>query len=198
MKTIFDFIKTSVVGGVVVVIPIALIVISLGKTFKSLITKTEPLTENMMYGPLANAIIATVIVIAGVILVFFIVGVILKTIWGKSIQNWLEKRIYENIPMFSTFKQLTQRITGIENSNFPVVEIDLYGTGVKVLGVVVEKLEDERLMVYAPSSPLVTVGQLYVVPNDRINELNASIHDTLNCLSQAGLEASKVYSNKLA
>ena len=136
--------------------PITLIVISLGKTFQNLITKTEPLTENMMFGPLANAIIATLIVILGIIAIFFIVGLILKSMWGQSFQNWLETRIYEHIPMFSTFKKLTQRITGIEHSNFPVIEVDLFGTGVMILGIVVEKVEDERLMVFAPSSPLIT------------------------------------------
>lgn len=111
-----------------------------------------------MFGPLANAIIATLIVILGIIAIFFIVGLILKSMWGQSFQNWLETRIYEHIPMFSTFKKLTQRITGIEHSNFPVIEVDLFGTGVMILGIVVEKVEDERLMVFAPSSPLITVG----------------------------------------
>ena len=49
-------------------------------------------------------------------------------------------------------------MAGIENSNFPVVEVDLYGTDINVLGIVIEKLEDDRLMIYAPYSPVVTVG----------------------------------------
>lgn len=95
--------------------------------------------------------------------------------------------------MFSTIKQLTERVTGIENSNFPVVEIDVFGNDVKTLGIVVEKLADGRLMVYAPSSPVITVGQLYIVPEERTKQIDASIPDAINCLSRMGLEANKIY-----
>jgi len=193
MKTIIKFIKTTVVGGVVVIIPTAIIILVLAEVYKKLILVTDPLTKNMTLGPLTNAIIAIFIVVLVIIFMFFIAGLLLNSFWGRGIRKWLESTIFERIPMYSTLKQITQRVAGIENSNFPVVEVDLYGTDIKVLGVVIEKLEDGRLMVYAPYSPVVTVGQLYVVPEDRVKVLDSSIPDALNCLSKMGLEANKVF-----
>ena len=195
MQAMIKFIKTTVMGAIVVIIPMAVILLVLADVFNKLMTATDPLTKNMTLGPLSNAIIAVLFVVLVIILVFFIAGLLLNSFWGESIKNWLESKIFENIPMFSTIKQLTQRIAGIESSNFPVVEIDLYGTDVKVLGIAVEKLSDGRLMVYAPSSPMITVGQLYIVPADRAKQLDVSIPDTINCLSKLGLEADKIYQN---
>ena len=193
MQAMIKFIKTTVMGAIVVIIPMAVILFVLTDVFNKLITATAPLTKNMTLGPLSNAIIAVIIVVVVIIFIFFIAGLLLNSFWGKSIKNWLEHKIFENIPMFSTLKQLTKRVAGIENSNFPVVEIDLYGSDVKVLGIAVEKLSDGRLMVNAPSSPVITVGQLFIVPTDRTKQLDVSIPDTINCLSKLGLEADKIY-----
>lgn len=194
MKAIIDFIKTTVIGGVVVIIPMAIVVLILAKVFNKLIVATTPLTKNMTLGPLSSALLAVVFVVLLITFLFFIAGLLLNSPWGKLVKNWLENNIFEHIPMFSTLKQLTQRVVGIENSNFPVVEVDLYGTGVKVLGVAVEKLGDARFVVYAPSSPVITVGQLYIVPEERLVKLDASIPGTLDCLSKVGLETHRLYS----
>lgn len=193
MQAIIKFIKTTVLGAIVIIIPMAVIIYVLADIFGKLIAVTSPLTEGMTFGPVRNALIVVLLAILLIILVFFIAGLLLNSFWGKSIKNWVESKIFENIPMFSTIKQLTQRVAGIENSNFPVVEVDLYGSDVKVLGIVVETLADGRLMVYTPSSPVITVGQLYIVPEDRAKQIDASIPDTINCLSKVGLEANKIY-----
>jgi uncharacterized membrane protein len=196
MNSPYKFIKTAVFAGAIVAIPLMIIIRLFADTFRDLMERTEPITANMAFGPFINTIIVTLIVLAGIVFVFFIIGLLLKTFWGQSLNSWLEKSIYEHIPLYTTFKQFAQRITGIENSNFPVVEVDVYGTGVNVLGIVVETLADERLMVYVPSSPVITVGQLFIVPKDRSTELDTTIQDMINCVSQVGLEAQEVYRNQ--
>ena len=193
MKAAIEFIKTTVLGGIVIVIPIAVIVIVLGDFYHTLIEITSPLTKGMTFGPLTNTLIATLFVVLVIVAFFFIAGLLLNTFWGKSTKNWLEQNIFERIPMYSTLSQLTQRIAGIENSNFPVVEVDLYGTANRVLGIVIDTLPDGRLLVYTPSSPVITVGQLNIVAEENVKILDVSITNTLNCLSMMGLEADKIY-----
>ena len=193
MQAIIKFIKTTIIGAVVVIVPMAIIIFILTDIFGKLISVTGPFTKHLTFGPFANALLVVFFVIVVIVLLFFIAGLLLNSIWGEKIKNWIEARIFENIPMFSTIKQLTERVAGIENSNFPVVEIDLYGSDVKVLGIMVEKLADGRLMVYAPSSPVITVGQLYIVPENRAKQLDVSIPDAINCISKVGLEVNKIY-----
>lgn len=137
--------------------------------------------------------VVVVIPIAVIILFFFVAGLLLNTLWGRSAKFWLEKNIFERIPLYSTLSQLTQRIAGIENENFPVVEVNLYGTSNRVLGIVVDTLPDDRLVVYTPSSPVVTVGQLNIVEKENAIKLDVSITETLNSLSMMGMEAGKIY-----
>jgi uncharacterized membrane protein len=193
MKRLIEFIKTTAIGGVVVIVPMAILTIVIGDTFKKLIEVTKPLTENMPFSPLTNSIMAVLAVAVLIIAIFFIAGLLLNTFWGKVAKNWFETKIFERIPMYSTLKGLTQSFAGIESSDFPVAEVDLYGSNSRVLGIVIESLPDDRLMVYIPTSPLVTVGQLYIVPKDCVKELDASLLNTIECISQMGLEVGKLY-----
>jgi uncharacterized membrane protein len=193
MKKLIEFIKTSAIGGLVVIVPMAILTIVIGDTFKKLIEVTKPLTEHMPFGPLTNSILAVLAVAVLIIAIFFLAGLLLNTFWGKVAKNWFETKIFERIPMYSTVKGLTQRFAGIESSDFPVAEVDLYGSGSRVLGIVIEQLPDGRLMVFTPLSPLVTVGQLNIVPNNCVKELDASLPDTITCISKMGLEAKKLY-----
>ena len=193
MKKFIEFIKITSIGGLVVIIPIAVVTIVIGDTFKQLIEITKPLTEHMPFGPLTNSIIAVLTVAFLIIGIFFLAGLLLNTFWGKILKNWFETKIFERIPMYSTLKGLTQRFVGIESSDFPVVEVDLYGSESRVMGIVVEQIPDGRLMVFIPISPLVTVGQLNIVPDNCVKKLDASLPDMIKCISQMGLEAGKLF-----
>ena len=193
MKKLIEFIKITSIGGLVVIVPIAIVTIVIGDTFKKLIEVTKPLTEHMPFGPLTNSIIAVLIVAFLIIAIFFLAGLLLSTFWGKIVKSWFETKIFERIPMYSTFKGLTQSFVGIESSDFPVVEVDLYGSESRVLGIVVEQIPNGRLMVFIPLSPLVTVGQLNIVPNNCVKKLDGSLPDMIKCISQMGLEAGKLF-----
>ena len=95
--------------------------------------------------------------------------------------------------MYTTLRGLTQKFAGIESAEFPVVEADLYHSDNRVLGVLVDNLPDGRQVIYVPLSPIVTVGQLHILPKERVTETDLSMSETIGCLSQMGLEAKKLY-----
>jgi len=193
MNNLVTFFKTTIVGGVIVIVPLAILTFVVGDAVNSLITLTKPLTEDLPFGVFANAVIALLFVAAIIIAICFTAGFLLSTLWGMAIKNWLEKNIFERIPMYTTLRGLTQKFAGIEGADFPVVEVDLYNSDGRVLGVRVDTLPDERQVVYVPSSPIVTVGQLHILPKTRVTETDLSMTETIGCLSQMGIEARKLY-----
>ena len=193
MNNLVTFFKTTIIGGLIVIVPLAILTFVVGDAVNSLITLTKPLTEDLPFGVFANAVIALLFVTAIIIAICFTAGFLLSTLWGMAIKNWLEKNIFERIPMYTTLRGLTQKFAGIEGADFPVVEVDLYNSDGRVLGVRVDTLPDERHVVYVPSSPIVTVGQLHILPKTRVTETDLSMTETIGCLSQMGIEARKLY-----
>lgn len=193
MTNFIAFIKITVIGGLVVIVPIAILVFVVGDAVAGLITATKPLTQDLPFDAFTNAAIALLLVIALIIAICFIAGFLLNTLWGKTIKSWLERTLLEKIPMYSTLRGLTQKFAGLEGADYPVVEVDLYNSDSRVLGVLMDTLPDERRVVYIPSSPIVTVGQLHILPTTRVTETDLSMTETIGCLSQMGLEAKKLY-----
>ena len=91
MRNLITFLKTTIIGGLIVIVPLAIIVFVVGDTVVSLVTVTNPLTANLPFGTFANAVIALLLVTAIIIAVCFTAGFLLSTLWGKDIKNWLEK-----------------------------------------------------------------------------------------------------------
>jgi len=198
VKNFIQFVKTTVIGGLVVIVPLAILVFIVGDAVNTLIEATRPLTADLPFAPLVNALIAVLVVAAIIIAICFAAGYLLSTFWGRTAKDWLEEKVFARIPMYTTLRGLTQRFAGIEDADYPVVEVDLYGSDSRVLGVRVDELPDGRHMVYVPSSPMVTIGQVHILPASRVTETDLSMTETIGCLSQMGLEARKLYSHDSA
>jgi len=193
VNNFIQFVKTTVIGGLVIIVPLAILIFFVGDAVGTLVEVTKPLTTELPFGPLINAFFVVLIVALVIVAICFAAGFLLSTFWGRTAKGWLEKNILERIPMYTTLRGLTQRFAGIEDADYPVVEVDLYNSDSRVLGVLVDVLPDGRKMVYVPSSPVVTIGQSHILPESRVTEMDLSMTETIGCLSQMGLEAGKLY-----
>ena len=194
MKKIFNFIKDTVIKGIVITVPVAILIYIFLDSIKKLIEITTPLTNKMSLGiPIMQSIVAAIIVGLIVISVLFLFGILFYSPIGKPIVNWVENNFLMKVPMYVTLKGITKQVTKIEHKNYPIAEIDLFGNNTKVFGLVTEKLDNERSLVYVPNSPLVNIGQVYIVTIKDITILNSKVKTTLESLSKIGFEGKKIY-----
>ncbi|MDP7497198.1 MAG: hypothetical protein QGI77_12225, partial [Roseibacillus sp.] len=60
------------------------------------------------------------------------------------------------------------------------------------LGFEIEELADGKVAVFLPSVPAATIGQVQLVPRERVHPLQASMHATLEALTMFGVGSSKL------
>jgi uncharacterized membrane protein len=159
-----------------------------------LIEATEPITEAISIGgTLVKTAVALFIVALVLAFVFFISGLFFKTYLGNSLRNWLEKKILVHVPFYETIKNITTQITGIEKGKYAVVEVCLENQNSSVLGILTETLSDGRHFVYCPFSPLLNIGQMYLVTDDCVKITDISLKDFSDIIGKAGFESDKLY-----
>jgi uncharacterized membrane protein len=188
-----SFIKTTVIGGLVVVVPLSLIVIIFSDLFATVMEITQPVAKYLPFNELFNTLIVTLLTVIGIFLICFLTGLIVQTSWGITGKDWFERRVLSRIPMYSIIKNLTHRFVGDEGTQFMPAEIDLYDKGCAVLDAIVEELVDGRLAVFVPVTPAATVGQIYLVPKNRVTRLNASLGATINSITEWGIGTKKLF-----
>jgi hypothetical protein len=79
------------------------------------------------------------------------------------------------------------------NDDFVPVEVDDYGEGIAVIGLLVERLPDGRCAVFIPTSPVTTVGNVLIVSPDKMRLLDAGISDAISAVSQWGVDTTRIY-----
>jgi len=192
-KASASFIKTTVIGGLIVVIPLSLMILIFGDLFANIVALTQPVAKHLPFNDLFNTIIVTVLAVIAIFLICFMTGLVVRTSWGVSGKDWFERRILNRVPMYSMLKNLTHRFVGEEGVQFAPAEIDLFKSDCMVLGVIVEELSDGRIAVFVPITPAATIGQVYLVPAIRVNRLDASLGATINAISEWGIGAGKLF-----
>ena len=193
MKSIIEFFKTTVVGGLVVVIPLMILYFIFGELVDLLVAMTEPIIRELPFPAVINVIIATLIAIGVVVIICFVTGLLVRTGWGAAARDWIENKLLARMPIYTMIKNLTHRFVGQSGEQFAPAEVDLYGSDSRLLGLIVEALPDGRVAVFIPLAPTATVGQVYILPRDRVRELETSLGSVVNSVTQWGVGTGAMY-----
>jgi len=92
MKKTIEFFKNTIITGLVILVPIAVIIVLLADTVKKLIVVTTPISSKLAFGgPITKTAIALLFVAVIIVLILLMVGLLMKSYFGKSFQNgWTE------------------------------------------------------------------------------------------------------------
>ena len=192
VRRIIRFFKTTAIGGLLVIVPIAIILFVLAQLLLALYTLAQEVTSALNIG-IDDALVMALIALAILIGLCFVTGLIVRTRLGAATKSWFGKHVASRIPMYNALSNLTQRVFGLEGTNFAPVEIDLYGSGTRSMGFLIEELPEGRCAVFVPTAPVATIGNIYLVDRRAVTPIQASMTDTVAVITQWGVDAGQLY-----
>ena len=110
MKGLAELTKTTLIGGLLIVLPIYLSILMVAKTLSAIGTLLSPVTAAIPAGAQFRQVIAVLIVLA----VCFLAGIVVRTGPGLRAKNALERSVLERIPGYALVRGLTARVSGDE------------------------------------------------------------------------------------
>lgn len=171
MNTIRDkhinFIRKSLVGGLVVLLPLAIIAFFFRWIYGLVTDLTSPVAMIFIRGFGWPQFAADLIGIATLVLICFLVGNLITTRLGSWAWNRMEESVMARLPGYRSVREvIAQILGGKEDSPFSrgeVARIWLYGrqVDVSVLGLVTSRHPDGRVSVFVPTGPNPTSGFIY-------------------------------------
>ncbi len=182
-----EFIKSTLISGVLVILPFGLAAIILLKIVDMIRPLATTLISWMPHGLRFPTLIASLMLL----LVCLAVGLLAQTRAGRGAGTSLENAILNRIPGYSMVRILTRRIGNVEESEEfspALVEIE----DALVPGFVVEEHPDGRFTVFVPSAPTPAVGTVYIIARERVHILDASFMKTVKCVSSWGVGAKEL------
>ena len=187
MKGLAELTKTTLIGGLLIVLPIYLSILMVGKTLSAIGTLLSPVTSAIPAGAQFRQVIAVLIVLA----VCFVAGIIVRTGPGLRAKNALERSVLERIPGYAMVRGLTARVSGDEREGAfrpALVEIE----DALSPGFIIEELADGRYTVLVPSVPTPAAGALFIMPRERVHPIDVPFTQAVKVISKWGAGAGEL------
>lgn len=172
-----SFAKRALIGGLLVILPIAILAFFFRWLFRlttDLLAPVSTLLINRYDLPQLTADALTLIII---ILLCFIVGTLVSTKIGRWTHGFFEKHLERFAPGYRMVKEIVNQFLGGKNSSpfnqGQVAKVKLFGAHIEttVTALVTSQHEDGYFTVFVPTGPNPTSGMIYHLPADQVELL---------------------------
>ncbi len=187
MSKFRKFLKTTVIGGVTVVLPVVLTVFFLRWMFNFIISLIQPITETVFRGTGWHQYLAHLIVFSIIVAICFIVGLVVKTRFGRFFYCQVEKKILNVAPGYSLFRETVRQFLGQAKRPFSrVALVQLYESSTLATAFVTDEHPDGRFTVFVPSGLNPTSGQIFHLEKQYVHLVDVSVEDTMRSIISCG------------
>jgi uncharacterized membrane protein len=177
-RPFLSYIKTTLIGGLFVLVPIALVVMLVLQVIVYFRALVAPISDRIKLDWIGGETVSRIIALSAIVLVCFIVGLLAETRVARGVIEWMEDNIFSRIPGYEFLKGMSESIAGLKlDDNQRVVLIDLEETW--QIAFLIERIDDQLSTVYIPGAPNPMSGNVVIVKNERIKLLDIGAGDAL-------------------
>ncbi|MGD9238473.1 MAG: DUF502 domain-containing protein [Desulfobacterales bacterium] len=184
MKT---FIKTSLVGGLAVILPAVLLILIFRWLFNWVTDIIQPLTNMVLARGEFQEFVADAIVIVIILTICFMVGTIVRTKVGRYIQENLENRILQIAPGYPTIKSVVMQFIGKKKSPFSSVAlVRPFENDTLMTAFITDTHEKNRSTVFVPTGPNPTTGFIFHLQKQFVHPIDISVEEAFRSVISCG------------
>ena len=176
-----SFFMSTLIRGLIIVIPAYLAVLLLLKAMGSVIGLVRPLAALLPDWLPAENILALLLLL----ICCFLVGAAVRTAAGRAARERIEKSLFSRLPGFALLQSLAQQLAGYGQDKVwkpALVEIE----EALCPGFIIEELVDGRITVFVPSVPTPLAGSVYVIDRQRVHILDVPFTHAVSVISRWG------------
>ncbi len=181
MRGLAEFTKTTILGGVLVILPLWLSALLLAKALAGVFALLAPVTAQLPPDLHLRRVVAILIVVAAC----FVAGLVIRTGPGLRAKSVLDRYLLERIPGYTLLRGLAGRITGQEESEtFAAALVEIEEALVPAF--IVEEHPDGRYTVFVPSVPTPAAGTVYILDRARVHLVDVPFAKAVSVISKWG------------
>ena len=186
MNPIKSFLKATLVGGVMFLVPVVLIVIVLKHALQLAGQIAQPFAEMLPIRQVGGVAVATIIAVAMLLLVAFLAGLLSRTGPGRRVTHWFEESILGGMPQYRMVKSLADGLTQLE-SGTGMQPVLMRGDEGWMLGYQMEELPNGWRVIFLPQSPTPMSGNVIYAEGSRVKRLDMTMREAMVLVKRLGI-----------
>ncbi len=196
MKRIKSFFKTSILGGLIVILPITICLYVFKWIFNS-VTDIIQVPTNLIMANISliedRELLADTLVALIILIICFIVGVIVKTQFGKIFYRSAENYLLKVLPGYSMIKEIVIQFLGDKQSPFSSVAlVQVFENDTLMTAFVTDSHEDDSYTVFIPTGPNPTSGNIYHLKEQYVHHIDVGVEDAMRSIISCGAGSTKL------
>lgn len=188
MKTAWTFIKTALLGGLVVILPGTIVFAVFAWVYGGVTRLIQPLTAFLMARSSFGQLVANLVVIAIIVGLCFALGIAVRTAAGRFLQQSVEARLARFAPGYRLIKETLLLFLGRKKSPFLAVAlVHIYGGEALATAFITEEHADGTYTVFVPTSPNPTSGLIFHLGPEHVHPIDVSVEDAMRSVIACGV-----------
>ncbi len=185
-----NFIKTTILGGVVFLVPVAILAVVLGKAYQIMMLVAQPMSAWIPIDAVGGIALANLIALAAIVLSCFLVGLLARGERAKSIYRALDSRM-ASIPGYVFVKAMTEDIhRGAESAGSFTPVIARFDDNAQI-SFEIERTPEGQVVVYLPGAPNPWSGSVVLLDQERVQKLDVLAPDVIRSIRSLGRGSAK-------
>jgi len=204
MDRVKGFIKTSFVGGILVLLPIVILMFLFNWAFQVVTNLIQPLTHLIIKNNGMPEILGDMLAIAVIFVVCFIVGSIVSTGFGVLMHSHFDKYLVRIAPGYRLIKEIVGQFFGDKSSspfsNGEVARASIFGMdcGTTVTAIVTSRHADGSYTVFVPTGPNPTSGNMFHLPQEQVEICpDIKVEDMMRTIIACGAGSGELFRHSL-
>ncbi len=179
------FIKTTIVGGIVFMVPIIVIIVILGKAFGLMLKVARPIDKLIPIESIGGIAFANLLALFAILLVCFVAGVIARSPSSKKLYKAIDHGLLA-IPGYAFIKAYTDsmKLGQAEAKSMQPVLVQFDDNS--QLGFEIERLDNGQVVIYLPGAPDPWSGSVVYFSEDRVKNLEISASEAISNVRRLG------------
>lgn len=188
MRTAIAFLRATLIGGVMFLLPVGVVIVVAGKLF-AISRSTSQALHDSLYPEASSKLIPFLGAIMVLVAIAFIAGLFARTVAGRRVFSALEDLILSRLPVYTLLKQTladmaggAARLSGEREVQVVLVRFDDH----RAPGFLVDRTPGGECVVFLPGAPSAFTGQVVLMDPGRIEATTLKPKDVLGAMRRLG------------
>ena len=189
-------IRTTIIGGILFLVPIAILVAAIGKGLEITGALAKPLARVLPVDMIGGFAVAQVLAIVLLLLICFLAGLLARATVARKLVDALEANVLAKLPAYALLKTKTQSMLSpddIEGMSVVVVRFD----DLWQIAFEIERIEGGKVTLFLPGSPDPWSGSVCIAEESRVTPLDLPVAAVVSMARRLGRGANEALRDRL-
>lgn len=186
MKSASEFLKTTLLGGLFVLLPVVLLYLLLAEMLDLAIALATPLAD-LLFGETSGEPESPVLLAIGLIAgASLLLGLLMRSNLSQSAGRWIERRLLRPVPGYDFVKTLIHSLGDTDRVGRFRPVFRKHPDGGLQAAYLIEEGDDGNCTILLSHAPAAMSGPVEIVPRGQLRPTNASFGEFMQSLNHWG------------